>query len=45
VSPQEAWDIYKGGFSDNLFGNLLNRYNATFTFYQDNNPVAKYILI
>jgi hypothetical protein len=45
VPPQEAWNIYKGGFSDNLFGNLLNRYNATFTFYQDNNPVGKYILI
>ena len=45
VSPQEAWDIYKAGFSDNLLGNLLNRYNATFTFYQDNNVVGNYILM
>jgi hypothetical protein len=45
ISPQEAWDIYKAGFSENLLGNLLNRYNATFTFYQDNSPVANYILM
>ena len=45
VSPQDAWNIYKSGFSNNLLGNLLNRYNATFTFYQDNNEVGKYILI
>jgi hypothetical protein len=45
VSPQEAWDIYKAGFSSNLLGNLLNRYNAAFTFYQDNNVVGNYILM
>lgn len=45
VSPQEAWDIYKAGFSDSLLGNLLNRYNAKFIFYQDQNEVANYILI
>ena len=44
LSPQEVWDIYKGGFSDNLFGNLLNRYKANFTFYQDSKEVAKFIL-
>jgi hypothetical protein len=44
LSPQEVWDIYKGGFSDNLFGNLLNRYKANFTFYQDSEEVAKFIL-
>ena len=45
VSPQEAWDIYKAGFSDSLLGNLLNRYSATFTFSQDNAVVANYILM
>ena len=45
VSPQEAWDIYKAGFSDNLLGNLLNRYNLIFTFKQDNNVVGNYILM
>jgi hypothetical protein len=44
LTPQEVWDIYKAGFSDNLFGNLLNRYKANFTFYQDSKEVAKFIL-
>lgn len=44
LSPQEVWDIYKAGFSDNLLGNLLNRYKANFTFYQDSAEVAKFIL-
>jgi len=44
LSPQEVWDIYRAGFSDNLFGNLLNRYKANFTFYQDSEEVAKFIL-
>lgn len=32
LSPQESWDIYKEGFSNSLFGNFLNQYNATFKF-------------
>ena len=45
ISPQEAWEIYKAGFSDSLLGNLLNRYGATFTFTQDKKEVANYILL
>jgi hypothetical protein len=45
IPPQEIWDIYRAGYSDSLLGNLLNRYNATFIFEQDNNEVAKYILL
>jgi hypothetical protein len=44
LTPQEVWDIYKAGFSDNLFGTLLNRYKANFTFYEDSKEVAKFIL-
>jgi hypothetical protein len=32
LSPQESWDIYKEGFSNSLFGNFFNQYNATFKF-------------
>jgi hypothetical protein len=35
LPPQEAWNIYKAGFSDNLLGNFLNQYNAKFTFSQN----------
>jgi hypothetical protein len=45
ISPQEAWNVYKQGPTVNLFGSLLNRYNATFTFYQDNKEVQKISLM
>jgi hypothetical protein len=35
LSPSEVWDIYTAGYSDNLLGNFLNKYRATFVFYQD----------
>lgn len=41
VSPQDAWNIYTAGPTTNLFGSLLNRYNASFTFYQDNQVVQE----
>lgn len=41
ISPKEAWDIYTAGPTTNLLGNFLNRYNATFTFLQDNKEVQK----
>ena len=37
LTPQEVWDIYRKGFSSNMFGNFLNQYNASFTFYQNQN--------
>ena len=45
LSPQETWNIYKQGPTTNLFGSLLNRYNATFVFYQDNKEVQKLSLM
>lgn len=41
ISPKEAWDIYTAGPTTNLMGSFLNRYNATFTFLQDNKEVQK----
>ena len=41
ISPKDAWDIYTAGPTNNLFGSFLNRYNATFTFLQDNKEVQK----
>jgi len=45
LSPQDAWNIYKQGPTTNLFGSFLNRYNATFVFYQDNKEVQKLSLM
>jgi len=45
ISPKEAWDIYTAGPTTNLLGNFLNRYNATFTFLQDNKEVQKISII
>lgn len=45
LSPQDAWDIYRSGPTTNLLGSLLNRYNASFTFYQDNEEVQKIFIM
>jgi len=45
LSPQDAWNIYKNGPTTNLLGSLLNRYNASFTFYQDNEEVQKIFIM
>ncbi len=45
LSPQDAWNIYREGPTTNLFGSLLNRYNASFIFYQDNQEVQKLSLM
>lgn len=42
LSPSEVWDVYTAGYSDNLLGNFLNRYKASFVFYQDNNEITKF---
>lgn len=41
LSPQDAWDIYKHGPTTNIFGSFLNRYNASFAFYQDNKKITE----
>ena len=45
LSPQDAWNIYKDGPTTNIFGSLLNRYNASFIFYQDNKEVQRLSLM
>jgi hypothetical protein len=45
LSPQDAWNIYKQGPTTNFFGSFLNRYNASFIFYQDNQEVQKLSLM
>jgi len=45
LSPQEVWEIYKEGFSNNLLGNFLNQYNARFTFTKNSKVLADIPLI
>jgi len=40
LSPQEVWEIYKGGFSNNMLGNFLNQYNASFVFSKNQTPLT-----
>jgi len=40
LTPQDAWNIYKKGYSNNMLGNLLNKYNASITFYENQNQVG-----
>lgn len=44
LSPSEVWDIYTSGYSGNLLGNFLSRYEASFIFYKDKNEVTKFTL-
>lgn len=41
LTPQDAWDIYNSGFGNNW----LNQFNASFTFYQNQNEKAKFYLM
>uniref|UniRef100_A0A6C0EUN6 Uncharacterized protein n=1 Tax=viral metagenome TaxID=1070528 RepID=A0A6C0EUN6_9ZZZZ len=45
LSPQDSWNIYQKGFSSNMLGNYLNKYNASFTFYKDQNVVGEPVFI
>jgi hypothetical protein len=45
ISPQDAWNIYKQGPTTNLLGSFLNRYNASFKFYQDNKVLQEIYLM
>ena len=42
LTPQDAWNIYQKGYSNNMLGNYLNKYNASFTFYDNQNQVAQF---
>ena len=41
LTPQESWDIYTKGFNNNW----LNQFNASFTFYQNQNVKAQFYLL
>jgi hypothetical protein len=45
LTPQEAWNIYRKGYSNNMLGNYLNKYNASFTFYDNQNQVAQFYIM
>lgn len=39
-NPQEAYNIYKGGFGGSILGNLFNKYRIKFAFLTDNKEVS-----
>jgi len=45
VSPYKAYKIYKEGFNPVVVGSLFSKYNASVTFYEDNNERAKYYIV
>lgn len=45
ISPQNAWNIYKEGFNSVMLTNIFNRYNASVTFYEDDNEKVKYYIV
>ena len=45
LTPQQVWDIYNAGFGSNMLSNFLNQYNASFTFYQNQNVKAQFYLM
>jgi hypothetical protein len=40
TNPQEAYNVYKGGFGGSLLGNLFNKYRIKFSFLTDNKEVS-----
>jgi len=44
LTPQNAWDIYNSGFSNNMLAGFLNQFGASFTFYQNGNKTAEFNL-
>ena len=36
TNPQEAWNIYKGGYGGSALGNLFNKYRIKIAFLEDN---------
>lgn len=45
LSPQDVWNSYQKGFSSNMLGNYLNKYNASFTFYENQNQVGQFFIM
>ena len=45
LTPQDAWNIYNKGFSSNILGNLLNKYNAKFSFYNNQTEVTHFYIM
>lgn len=45
ISPDKAFSIYNEGFNPVVVGSLFSKYNASVTFYEDNNERAKYYIV
>jgi len=45
LTPQDSWNIYKKGYSSNMLGNYLNKFNASFTFYRDQTQVGQFYIM
>jgi len=45
ISPDKAYNIYNEGFNPVVLGSLFSKYNASVTFYEDNNERAKYYIV
>jgi len=45
LTPQDSWNIYKKGYSSNMLGNYLNKFNASFTFYKDQTQVGQFYIM
>ena len=39
LGPREAYEVYKDGYKNSLFGNIFNRYRLKLTFLADNKEV------
>lgn len=42
LNPQEAYNVYKSGFSSNLFGNLFSKYKVKIAFMDNNTEDASF---
>jgi hypothetical protein len=45
LTPQDSWNIYQKGYSSNILGNYLNKFNASFTFYRDQTQVGQFYIM
>ena len=44
TNPQEAWNIYRGGYGGSILGNLFNKYRIKVSFIEDNKEQSSFEL-
>lgn len=42
VNPQDAWNIYKGGFGGSILGNIFNKYRLRVSFFADDKEKSSF---